>query len=124
MFLFAIVKTTSERRYATEMTTRAMVTAIRQFSQNPSVKLKRIIIADHHGQIKRMNKRVKKYQRQNQTKTNNNNNHIDLDKDDGQSFANIFGIPKIPEVGSSSSESEDEVEADEDLLPYTDHAKA
>jgi alpha-D-ribose 1-methylphosphonate 5-triphosphate diphosphatase PhnM len=119
-----IVKNSSERRHANEMTTRAMFSAIRQFSQNPSVKLKRIIIVDHQVQIKRMSKRVKKYQKQNQTKSSTNNNNIDLDKDDGQSFTNIFGIPKISEVVSSSSESDDEIEPEEYVLPYIDQAKS
>jgi hypothetical protein len=119
---FILVKTSSERRHATEMAARAMVSAIRQFSQNSSVKLKRIVIVDHQIQIKRMSKRVKKYQNQTKLPTGNN---IDLDKDDGHSFANIFGIPKLPEVvGSSSNESDDEMEPEEYSLPYIDHAKS
>jgi hypothetical protein len=105
------------------MTVRAMVSAIRQFSQNVSIKLKRIIIVDHQVQMKRMNKRVKKYQKQVQTKMTSNNS-IDLDTDTtGNSFANIFGVPKIPEIVSTTSESDDDIELEEYQLPYTDLAK-
>ncbi len=105
------------------MTIRAMISSIRQFSQSSSVKLKRIIIIDNHTRIKRMSKRVKKFQNQFQTKSSNNN-HIDLDNDEGQSFTNIFGVPKIPEIISTTSESDDDIEPEEYQLPYVDHAKA
>jgi hypothetical protein len=105
------------------MTVRAMVSAIRQFSQTSSVKLKRIIITDHHVRIKRISKQVQKYQNQMETRTTNNYNNIDLDDDDGQSFTNIFGVPRIPEIVSTTSESDDEIEPEEYILPYTDHAK-
>ncbi|CAF0719495.1 unnamed protein product [Adineta steineri] len=119
------VKTAHERRPANEMTVRAMVSAFRQFSQNPLIKLKRIIVVDHQVQIKRINKRVKTYQNQNQIQTKStNNNNIDFDKDDGHSFDNIFGVPKSHENVSSSSESDDDVEGEEYQLPYTDHAKS
>jgi hypothetical protein len=105
------------------MTNRAMVSSIRQFSHTALVKLKRIVIVDHHIPIKRMSKRVKKYQNQIQSKSSMNSN-IDLDADDGQSFTNIFGVPKIPEIVSTTSESEDDIEPEEYELPYVDHAKS
>jgi len=105
------------------MAARAMVSSIRQFSQISSIKLKRILVIDHHVQIKRMSKRIKKFQNQVQSKSSVNNN-IDLDTDDGLSFTNIFGIPKMPEIVSTTSESEDEIEPEEYKLPYTDHAKS
>lgn len=117
-----LVKSSHERRPANEMTVRAMVCAFRQFSRNSSIKLKRIIVVDHQVQIKRMNERVKKYQTQTQLK-NTANNNIDLDADDGHSFTNIFGVPKVPEMIPSSSESDDGLESEEEL-PYTDHAKS
>jgi hypothetical protein len=104
------------------MTVRAMVCAFRQFSQNSSIKLKRIIVVDHQIQIKRMNERVKKYQKEIQSKTTINNN-IDFDADDGNSFTKIFGVPKIPEIVSSTSESDDGIDSEEQQLPYIDHAK-
>jgi hypothetical protein len=105
------------------MAARAMVSSIRQFSQISSIKLKRILIIDHRVQIKRMSKRIKKFQNQVQSKSSVNNN-IDLDIEDGLSFANIFGIPKMPEIVSTTSESDDEIEPEEYKLPYTDHAKS
>lgn len=109
------------------MAVRAMVSTIHQFSQVPSIKLKRIFIIDHYAQIKRMSRRVKKYQNQIQLKnaSNNNPNNIDLDADQGHSsFAHIFGVPQIPEVVSSTSESDDEAEPEEYRTPYVDHAKS
>ncbi|CAF2428088.1 unnamed protein product [Rotaria sp. Silwood2] len=114
------VKLSSERRYANEMAARAMITAIRQYSQNLSTRLKRILIVDHQVQIRRMSKRVKKYQKQLQIKELLNNN-IDLDTDDGHSFTYIFGVPRIPEIASSSSESDDDIEPEDYQLPYKHH---
>ncbi|UJR38233.1 hypothetical protein I4U23_030906 [Adineta vaga] len=111
------VKSPTERRPANEMTVRAMVSAFRQFSQNVSIKLRRIIVVDHHVQIKRMSKRVKQYQNRIQMKTNNN---IDFDHDDGHSFVSVFGEQKISNISSS----EDETESEEYQLPYTDHARS
>ncbi len=105
------------------MAARAMVSSIRQFSQISSIKLKRILVIDHHVQIKRMSKRVKKFQNQLKTKPTINNN-IDLDADEGLSFTNIFGVPKISELGSTTSESEDEIEPEEYEHPYADLAKS
>jgi hypothetical protein len=122
-FCLSIVKTSKERRYANEMTNRAMVSSILQFSHSTPIKLKRIVIIDHHVQIKRMSKRVKKFQNQLKTKPTINNN-IDLDADEGLSFTNIFGVPKISELGSTTSESEDEIEPDEYEHPYADLAKS
>jgi hypothetical protein len=119
LYFSSIVKASKERRYANEMTNRAMVSSIRQFSHNPSIKLKRIVLIDHHVRIKRMSKRVKKYQNQIQP----TNNNIDLDADSGLSFTNIFGVPKLPEL-VSTSESDDDVEPEEYDLPYVDQAKA
>ncbi|CAF3407205.1 unnamed protein product [Rotaria socialis] len=118
------VKFTAERRNANEMTGRAMICAIRQYSLNSSIKLKRIIIVDYEVQIKRMSKRVKKYHAAVQKSLPLTNN-IDFDGDDGQSFAYIFGVPKIPEIVSSESESENDndIEAEEDQLPYKHHTK-
>lgn len=103
------------------MTVRAMISSIRQFSRNGTGKLQRIVIIDHHSSIKRMSKRVKKYQNQFPSKTSTNK--IDFDLDDGQSFTNIFGVPKLPEIVSSTSDSEND-EGEEYQLPYVDHAKA
>ncbi|CAF3321144.1 unnamed protein product [Rotaria socialis] len=80
------VKFTAERRNANEMTARAMICAIRQYSLNSSIKLKRIIIVDYEVQIKRMSKHVKKYHAAVQKSLPLTNN-IDFDGDDGQSFA-------------------------------------
>ena len=102
------------------MTARAMLSSIRQFSHSGSTKLKRIIIIDHEVKIKRMSQRVKKYQNQIQTKPSNN---IDLDADGGLSFTNLFGVPKIPET-TSTSESDEDNEPEEYILPYIDHAKS
>ena len=124
MFLVLLVKISKEKHNANEMTIRAMFSAIRQFSHSPAIKLKRINIIDHQVRIKRMSKRVKKYQNQLRKTTTNNPNNIDLDADDGQSFTNIFGVPKIPEIVSTTSESDDEMEPEEYELPYVDHAKA
>lgn len=114
------MKSTTDRRHANEMTVRAMISAIRQFSLNGTGKLQRIVIIDHHSSIKRLNKCVKKYQKQFPSKSSPN--RIDFDLDDGQSFANIFGVPKLPEMISSTSESENDGE--EYQLPYVDHAQS
>lgn len=106
------------------MAVRAMVSTVRQFSLIPTVKLKRILVIDHHAQIKRISRRVKKYQNQIQSRNLINNSNIDIDGDDERSFANIFGVPQIPEVVSSTSESDDEAEPEEYRFPYVDHAKS
>ncbi|CAF3412168.1 unnamed protein product [Rotaria sp. Silwood1] len=117
------VKIGSERRYANEMTFRAMISAIRQYSQNSSITLKRIIIVDHQIQIKRMSKRVEKYQKQLQKPiSHNNNNNIDLNTGDRHSFAYIFGVPKISEVTSSASDTDDDIEPEDYQLPYKHHS--
>ncbi|CAF1610522.1 unnamed protein product [Rotaria magnacalcarata] len=116
------VKFTAERRNANEMTARAMICAIRQYSLNSLIKLKRIIIVDYEAQIKRMGKRVKKYHTAVQKSLPLTNN-IDFDGDDGQSFAYIFGVPKIPEIVSSESENDNDIEVEEDQLPYKHHTK-
>ena len=92
------------------MTVRAMVSAIQQYSQNLSSKLKRIIIVDHYEQIKRMSKRVQKYQKQTQAKSSINNDKIDFNNDDEQSFVSVFGVPKISKAVSSNSETDDDHE--------------
>lgn len=101
-----------------------MLTAIRLFSQNLSIKLRRCLIIDHYMQINRLSKRVKIYQNQVQGKASTSNT-IDLDSDTGQSFVNIFGVPKIPAIASTSSESDDaDNEPEEYLMPYIDRAKS
>lgn len=104
------------------MTVRAMVSAVRQYSQNVSMKIKRINIVDHDAQIKRMKKRVNKYLKQTETKLTTSDS-IDLDDDDGKSFAYIFGVPTIPEILSSSSESDDEIEPEDYQHPYKHQTK-
>ncbi|CAF0825398.1 unnamed protein product [Rotaria sordida] len=116
------VKLSCKRLYANEMAVRAMISAIRQYSQNLSIKLKRIIIVDHQIQIKQMNKYMKKYQKQIE-KTITINNDIDLDSDDGHSFTYIFGVPKVPEIISSTSESDDDIELEDYQFPYKHHTK-
>ena len=118
---FILVKSANARRHANEMAARAIVSSIHQFSHSTSSKLRRIIIVDHQAQIKRMSKRVQQYQRQIQTKSN----HIDLDADAGLSFTNIFGVPKITQTISSSSESDDDNNQPEEYtLPYIDQARS
>jgi hypothetical protein len=115
------------------MAVRAMISAIRQLSQNPSMRLRRIVVVDHQTRIKSLSKRVKKYQKQSRRqdsakshpsaqlkRVSSNANHIDLDAGDEQSFASAFGVPKIPEVTTGTSDSEPE----EYAVPYTDNAKA
>lgn len=103
------------------MAVRAMVSAFRRFSMNPSIKLKRILVVDHHVQINRMSKRVKQYQSRTQTKASTNVNFI---ADDEQTFASVFGVPKVSDVPSSGGESDEETESEEYQLPYTDHARS
>lgn len=103
------------------MAARAIVSSIRQYSHSNSIKLRRITIIDHQVQIKRMSKRVQKYQRQIQAKPSN---QIDLDLDEGISFTNIFGVPKITQAISSSSDSDDNDQPEEYVLPYIDQAKS
>ncbi len=117
------MKSSDDKSHANEMAARAMISSIRQFSQISSIKLKRIIIIDHHVQIKRLSKRIKKFQNQVPSKSSVNHN-IDLDAEEGLSFTNIFGVPKMPEIVSTTSESDDDIEPEEYKLPYTDHAKA
>ena len=100
-----------------------MISALRHYSQNSPSKLKRFIIVDHQVQINRMSKRVKHYQKQVQTKIPLSNS-IDLDNDDGHTFADIFGVPRLPRNNSESSDSDEEFEPEEYILPYTDQAKS
>ena len=114
-----LVKHAKDRRHANEMTVRAMLSAIRQFSRTSTGKLTRVSIIDRQPLIKRMSRRVRKYQNQ----TASNNTIIDID--DTQSFTQIFGVPKLPEIVSTTSDSDDEEnESEEYLLPYVDHAKS
>ncbi|CAF1605300.1 unnamed protein product [Adineta ricciae] len=115
------VKSFSERRSANEMAVRAMVSAFRRFSMNSSIKLKRILVVDHHVQITRMSKRVKQYQSRTQTKASTN---VNFTVDDEQTFTNVFGVPKVSDVPSSAGESDEETESEEYQLPYTDHARS
>lgn len=125
LFSYFSAKGSSNRRIANKMGVRAMISALRQFSQNSSAKLKRFIIVDHQVQIQRMSRRVKKYQKQVQTKISIGNN-IDLDNDDGHAFAEVFGVPQsvMPVPNSSGSDSEEEVEPEEYILPYIDQARS
>ena len=117
-----LVKHAKDRRHANEMTVRAMLSAIRQFSRTSTGKLTRVSIIDRQPLIKRMSRRVRKYQ--NQTAPTASNNTI-IDIDDTQSFTQIFGVPKLPEIVSTTSDSDDEEnESEEYLLPYVDHAKS
>ena len=122
--LEAHCKTSSDRQIANKMSVRAMISALRQYSQSSSIKLKRFVIVDHQVQINRMSKRVKIYQKRIGTKLQLNNS-VDLDNDDGQTFAEIFGVPRLPlnNTSNGSSESDEEVEPEEYILPYTDQAK-
>lgn len=120
-----LVKLPSERRTANEMTVRAMVSAFRLFSQNPAIKLKRIVVVDHQAQIKRMSKRVKQYQRRVETTPSQHQRHsVDFDTDDGQSFASIFGVRRASKTIASADESDEDADAEEYQLPYTDHARS
>jgi hypothetical protein len=100
------------------MAARAMINSIQQFSQNTSIKLKRILIVDHHTQIKRMSKHMTKFQNQLQRKDSINNN-IDLNRVKEQS-----NVPKLPENISTASDSDDDNEPEEYQLPYVDRPKA
>ena len=125
MSSFTSVKFVQEKHSANKMTVRAMVCALRQFSQNPSIRLKRFVIVDHYSQIHRISQRVKKYQKITQFSQQQKliNSHIDLDNDDTESFCSIFGVPKIPDVVSSTSESEEEMDSEDYSLPYASHAR-
>lgn len=115
------MKSRADKRSFDDMTFRAMILAIRQHSKSTSTKLKRIIIVYQPTQIKRINKRMQKYQK-NMQKSVTFNDNIDLDNDDEVSFAYLFGVPKIPEITSSSSESDNDTEPNDVHLPYKHHS--